>query len=72
MAQGQYRDFVQERGYSVDRAGKVGAATNPWSIEFSKSQSPRNIDEETEVLRNAATQLGGSYDGWGTEVVGSN
>ena len=64
-----YREFIVSRGYQVKLEDVSATDDGRVVIIFCKLQAPIAIDNETVLLEDHATQLGGEYDGWETEVI---
>lgn len=62
----RFVNFILERGFIInDRFADGGK----FHLDFSKIDTPADIDDVTMLLFEAALEYGGDYDGWGCEVV---
>lgn len=55
-------------GYAIDGTSDDNDAPEAFGVAFSNVASPIEIDDETIVLSRLATDNGGDYDGWETQI----
>ena len=64
-----YVDFVGARGFAIREGHPSNDGKADWYVEFSRIDTPREIDDVTLELFEGAKERGGYYDGWGCNVV---
>lgn len=68
-AQAAFEHHVALEGFAIDCAPEEGDEYGQFSVEFSRSDRPAEIDEIVIPLLEKVIDLGGSYDGWGCHVA---
>ena len=59
---------VSAKGFSVDSLPNEPGNEGQFSVEFSRTDRPAQIDDVVLELFDEVTRLGGIYDGWGCHV----
>jgi uncharacterized protein (TIGR01619 family) len=68
-ARNSFRQRIERDGYSIEEEATLPDNRGLWSVRFSKSQKPAELDPITWELEMLALELYGHYDGWGCLTV---
>lgn len=66
-----YTVWLKAQGYTFETPYPIEGDEESWSVRFSHHSRPERTDLflRTQELREHASELGGSYDGWETQVI---
>lgn len=68
-AQSAFACDVAGEGFSIDSVSGMPNDDGQFSVEFSRTDRPAQIDDVVLSLFDRATDLGGIYDGWGCLIA---